>query len=370
MKIATYFLLVGVLISMVADETVACLNTSYSRAEEKQLTGDLTKILSGQLAEHGEDFYRNQLLNLKEKLRENPYDVELHNDLGAAEIKLKNYDAALKRFQLIEELEPGRYKTAANLGVLFKKMGDYQSGAEFTEKALAIRPEGHLGLGDYYRRMLEWRAARKSGIVEIELTNFLGTPYSAGPQAVAADPVTNMEYLVTLIKADRHFEDTYIVIGDLLFVEGDLQNAVRAYSKAGTMVEPDDLRAEVIAGRIAAVERQWMDETLKDSRRKYDPSFERQLARERRQAEAWVKAFQRVESQMIASGREEVNIKTVKQEMHEQRIAKPRYIEVGHFEVERSGWAIFGYTIVTLVAVVGVAIVGRTMWEIGRAIRR
>ena len=159
MKTAIRLLLVGLLVSLVAQfEVKACLHTSYSRVEEKQMTEDLTKILSGQLSEHGEEFYRAQKEKLERALKENPYDIRRHNDLGAAEIKLKNYEAALRRFQLIEELDPGRYDTQANLGVLFKKMGDYERAAEHTRNALAIRPEGHLGLGDYYLRMLNLRA--------------------------------------------------------------------------------------------------------------------------------------------------------------------------------------------------------------------
>ena len=333
MKTAIRSLVAGLLVSLVAQfEAMACLNTSYSRVEEKQMTEDLTKILSGQMSEHGEDFYRDQKQKLERKLREDPYDVELHNDLGAAEIKLQNYEAALQRFQLIEELEPGRYKTQANLGVLFKKMGKYERAAEHTRNALTIRPAGHLGLGDYYLRMLNSRAARQAGKASAEKRNFLGTRYSDGPKAAARNPLINREHLITLIKADRHYEDTYIVLGDVLFAEGDLQNAIRAYSKAETMITSDDSQQAEITARIATVLERLEEKNRKAPLYVYDSEITKQLHLERAAAEAWVLKFQKIEAEMIEAGETDVSIGSVKAEMARQAAPEPKYFEVGHFK--------------------------------------
>ena len=148
--------------SLLHAQTVsACINTTYSREEEKQLTGDLLRLITGQFAQHGPAFYTNEVTALTAKLVDSPDDVEARNDLAAAHLKLGEYETALKLFDEIEKSHPGRYRTQANLGVLRKKMGDFDVAAKHIENSLKIKPEGHLGLGDYYLKMLRWMEAEE-----------------------------------------------------------------------------------------------------------------------------------------------------------------------------------------------------------------
>ena len=91
------------------------------------------------------------------RLKKDPEDIEARNDLAAALMKLKRYGEAETDLLRIDSEHPDRYKTHANLGVLYKKTREFAKAAAHTKKALEIKPEGHLGLGDYYLRMLEWR---------------------------------------------------------------------------------------------------------------------------------------------------------------------------------------------------------------------
>jgi tetratricopeptide (TPR) repeat protein len=204
-------------------------HTTYSREEEKQLTGDLLKLITGQFAQHGPAFYTNEVTTLTAKLMESPDDVEARNDLAAAQLKMGEYETALTLFDEIEKSHPGRYRTQANLGVLRKKMGDFDVAAKHIENSLKIKPEGHLGLGDYYLKMLRWMKEVESLGDPGPAKNFLGVSYSAGPKATVASKDFNREHIVTLIKADWHFADAMLVLGDALFVEENYERRRAGY---------------------------------------------------------------------------------------------------------------------------------------------
>jgi len=323
-------ILIGLcLVVAIPQEVTACINTSYSRAEEPNLTDDITKILSGQIAEHSEEFY------LREVERNQPESGEAGtfeqlNDLGAAFIKLKRYDEALAAFEEAEKIDPGRYETQSNLGVCYKKMGDFAKAAEHIEKALQIKPSGHMGLGDYYLRMLRWRA--EGG--ETTGKNFLGIEYSDGADVTAENPVTNEEFLITLIKNDRHFADAYLVLGDVLFAKGDLQGAMRAYSYPQQTFDddsrPSDSQRAWFNTRRRLVEEAMMKLVREQEGLLFDENYTVQISREKHAAETWLEEFKRTEADLIASG-EEVDFGFVKSEMTRRGIDEPEYQKVGVF---------------------------------------
>lgn len=316
---------------------LCCVNTSYSRAEDGQLTSDLTKVIAGQFPEHSEAFYLHQVDLHTATLKKNPTDVEARNDLAAALLKLKRYEKAEKELLRIEREQPNRYKTHANLGVLYKKTGEYAKAAHHTKKALEIKPEGHLGLGDYYLRMLDWRArvaARESGAAE---KNFLGTPYAHGPSATARNPLVDKEHLLTLIKADRHFPHTYLILGDVLFEEDDLQNAARAYLRALAISHEADHKADGFAGslaldRLSLVTNKWRDRAQSSPDYVFDWAYEGQIQSEFQAAAEWLTEYQRVEAVMLKGGTKKIDFDTVKAEMAQQGYEEPIYEKAGYFK--------------------------------------
>jgi len=170
-----------------ASIATACMNTSYSPREEKQithLTANITKVIMGEHPVHSEEFWYRELRRTEAKLSADPNDVESLNDRAVALTKLKRYAEAENMFLDIESRFPGRYKTASNLGVLYKKTKRFKEGAAMTQNALFIKPSGHLGLGDYYLRMLAWRAKVAADPTEVERSNFLGISRTASTTAV------------------------------------------------------------------------------------------------------------------------------------------------------------------------------------------
>lgn len=224
------------------------MNSGISKGESEevttQLAGNLTKAIMGEFPEHTEAFWYHELQRHEARLERDPADVESLNDRAVALTKLKRYDEAEQGFLAIEDRFPDRYKTAANLGVLYKKTHRYTEGAEMIARSLEIKPSGHLGLGDYYQRMLNWRAKVAEDPEEALRTNFLGIQRNQSPENIAADPRVNRKHLITLIKEDRHFADAYAVLGQVLLTEGPRQrpNAARAFQRASELAPSAKMR--------------------------------------------------------------------------------------------------------------------------------
>lgn len=234
----------------------ACINTSYSRLDEVEITDDLLPLILGAFPHHGDAFYEHEIIRTEKILAQKPDDFEARNDLGAAHTKLGRWLLAQSEFEKNEKLHPVRYETASNLGVMFKKKGDYEQAEKYIKKALAIKPSGHMGLGDYYLKMIQWlKNFESADIIE---KNFLGIPYNAGPEVTAK--AANEDYVVTLIKNDYQFPDAYIVLGDILFSRGDYQLALRAYHRAQSLIKPSqrpNFYPSVIEGRYDNIHTIW-----------------------------------------------------------------------------------------------------------------
>jgi len=329
-------LLAGLLIWPIL--AAACINTTYSPIEELQITSDETKLIMGEHPKHSEHFWYHEIKRNDRRLAANPNDVEAMNDRAVAQLKLRKYGEAEQAFLDIETRFPGRYKTASNLGVLYKKIADYDKAAEHTRKALKIKPSGHLGLGDYYQRMLEWRAKHKDGTEPEE--NFLGIPHTATPEEVAAHPLVNKEHLLTLIKADRHFADVYAVLGDVLMAEGDTPNALRAYKRAMEL----DADSVVYAHRYA---------NASEEERRKPAGFD--FEAERQAVQLWLEEYQSVEIAVL-SERSPDELPPlageVLKEMETRGIATPVYTQTTYKAHEQGRGSMVGLMIFAFVVFV------------------
>ncbi|MCF6335425.1 MAG: tetratricopeptide repeat protein, partial [Spirochaetales bacterium] len=152
----------------IAPPPLACINTTYSRADETEITDQLGHLIIGAFAHHGPDFYEAEVARCQRILLKKADDFDARNDLGAAFSKLEKWKLSLETFEENERRHPGRYETASNMGVMYKKREEFELAAQFIEKALKIKPGGHMGLGDYYLKMIRWKKIHK-----FELKNIL-----------------------------------------------------------------------------------------------------------------------------------------------------------------------------------------------------
>ena len=337
-RIVAWTVIIGLLTQ--SSGLLACVNTRYSRDEERQITGVTVKLIMGQFAHHGETFYEDQILTTSAELEEDSGNVEAKNDRAVAYLKLGQYERAEEEFRIIEESHPGRYRTHANQGVLYKKMGDFEKAAHHVRRSLEIQPEGHLGLGDYYVRMIDWLGDRKNDAPKLTKsgkirkgkfvppnTNFLGIAYAAGPMVTATNSLVNREYLETLIKADRTFPDVLVVLGDVLQEEGEMELAYRAYHRAKMLKHPADRE---ISNRMTAIHRLWQRAASEKDGFIVLPYYqlEGQLNNEAEQAADWVRVYETAEGDLVAEGKY-VDIASVKKAMASYEYVEPKYLFAG-----------------------------------------
>ena len=305
---------------------LSCANTSYSRLDEKAINDELVDIILGQFPHHGKAFYENEITVKEVKLKETPNDFELRNDIAVAYMKLEKWHKAEELFFENDRLFPGKYKTQSNLGVLYKKMGKFDKAASYIEKALEINPEGHMGLGDYYLKMIKWRQNFK----EDQNTNFLGIAYENSKETAQK---ANRQYAITLIINDYKFIDAYLVLGDILFEEKKYQLAMRAYMRVLSLV-PEDERYRSLYS-IAKQKFQRTARQLIQNKSSFQVGNQlkgfAQIRQEITSAEEWLKIFQHTEADMIAAN-ETVSFDKIREKMKSEGIQKPQIIEAVVFK--------------------------------------
>ena len=150
---------------------VSCLWDRDTLRDELKTETDTFDLITGQFPHHGDEYYRRRIEVLQ--ANEAKLGLEERNDLAVAYIRLKRFDEG--RAILLNNLkqEPGDYFTLSNLGVCAKKEGRFQKAADYIERALEVRREGHLGLGDWYLKRLRYRAALDANPEGVPKTNFL-----------------------------------------------------------------------------------------------------------------------------------------------------------------------------------------------------
>lgn len=345
---------------------IACINTTYSRKDEVEITNDLGHLIIGAFAHHGDSFYQNEVKRCEKILEQEPDNFDARNDLAAALLKLKRFKQSEKQLLQNEATHPGRYKTASNLGVLYKKMGRYSEAARQIQLALDIKEGGHMGLGDYYLKMIQWLDSQQ-GTSEPD-TNFLGVKYSDGPQATAR--VANHEYVVTLIKNDMSFADAYLVLGDILFDKNDLQMAIRCYYRAERFAQDHHVSAQLVEAadqRFKMVQASWESQKTPSHVLLQFWEIKSELDHEINEATTWLETYQFIEKELVDSGKP-ASFSDINVVAKQNQLRKPILIEAGFFEgtirehsfVPKIGLAIA--FLVVLVGVLGLPAVAITVW--------
>ncbi len=322
-------------LSLFSHSLTACINTSYSRADEVEITDELLPLILGAFPHHGKAFYEQELIRTRKILDAQPDDFDARNDLGAAYTKLEQWDLAQAEFEKNEKLHSGRYETASNLGVMYKKKGDFEQAEKYISKALEIKPGGHMGLGDYYLKMIQWLG----GVEKLrENKNFLGVRYDEGPKASAQ--VANEEFIVTLIKNDYQFIDAYTVLGDILFSRGDYQLALRAYHRTLNLSESaidanssyyDNMIVDRIQNITAIWKKKKTDQHVIENHPFHPIPGHIQITREFDDSAKWLRQFQNIEDEFLSSNRL-TTFESLMAEMDKRGINTPTILEAVYYK--------------------------------------
>ena len=216
----------------------ACLWDTNTLKEEIAIRPKLWDLLLGQFPHHGDAYYQTRIVRLG---KAGDLDVVGLNDLAVAHVRLGEFDEAWKALDAAIRIKPDHYETLSNIGVTAKKQGDFQKGAEYIAKALELKPEGHMGLGDWYLKALRWRAEYEDATLSNPPTeNFLGklyattfneNDYGTDTHRRGKEPALEERY-EQLIRNDQSFADGFVTVGDALTFRGDLNLSFFAYTRA------------------------------------------------------------------------------------------------------------------------------------------
>jgi len=311
------FLVIGIYL-MVCSPLWACMWDTDTLRDEYRKNRSVYDLIIGQFPHHGTKYYEARVKLLLDK---DTLTVLEQHDLGVAYVRLGEFDRAKVVFHSLHQNHPDSYEVNSNLGVMYKKMGDFEKAYHFIKRALEIKPEGHMGLGDWYLKRIKYELRKEDS----ETLNFLGMKYlededihhldknfifddsmkmiRGGLMEIPSDEVTMMlERVKLLIHNDYKFADAYVVLGDLLMRGGDKHMAVRSFMRAKQLGHK---QVEIIDDRINEIHEHWADVEPGYKGFVYDKNKEElwsDFKVELEKVNSWSEAFEKEESKLVAEG--------------------------------------------------------------------
>ena len=319
----------------------ACAWDSDTLRDESRLNGTDFDLITGQFPHHGSAYYQARVKRLT--AAGEPADYQSRNDLAVAYLRLERWKESQALLDKNLRAKPGDYFTLSNLGVLAKKQGEYAKAAEWMAQAIAIKPEGHMGLGDWYVKSLQFRTELAAHPKTVPDKNFLGIPYAGSfnpvysAESLPPDskpflgmPFAEMrEKLRRLLENDQSFSDGFLLMGDHLAASRDLSLALLSYRRAALLGHSN--RTE-LSRRITTLNRELCELGYDSNRTNYRThmkakraDLEKLINKALTGAAEWLESFRKVEGEMVAkSGDENLTPEMVEAEMAKRGIKRYR----------------------------------------------
>lgn len=309
----------------------ACLWDTDTLREEVANRPTLWDLLLGQFPHHGATYYETRITRLGNS---GDLDALGLNDLAVAHVRLEEFEQAWKALEAAQKINPNHYETLSNMGVTAKKQGDFTKAADFISKALLLKPEGHMGLGDWYLKALRWRADFEHATEENPpAKNFLGAAYTesfqdsnygADHDRPAKAPTLEDRY-EQLIRNDQTFADGFVTVGDALTFRRDLNLSFYAYTRA--MMLSHQNHVEVRRRRRTYLKHDEVFSRNPAIRSRGVKYWEASIALAERQINgglAWLGKFKAVEAELLKNKTDERQVKfgNVEKEMIKRGIQR------------------------------------------------
>lgn len=158
-----------VCVSIVVAALVACLWDYDTTLMERSRFPDALELITGKFPRHSPEFYEWRIEDRKQRLQSEPDNLALYDDIAVAFDKLGNHEAAISWALKKEEIQPGIYETAANLGTFYIHNGEMREGLKHIYRAIEINPDAHFGREIYQAKLVEFVLARKEGSPTLKL---------------------------------------------------------------------------------------------------------------------------------------------------------------------------------------------------------
>lgn len=295
---------------------LSCLWDTDTIRDEIQNKAGLYDLIIGQVPKHSKEYYEKRL-NDKIKILAESEGTLGFNTIATAHIRLGQFDEAEETLLYLQKKFPKDYYTLSNLGVLYKKKGDYAKAILWMDQALKIKPEGHMGLGDWYLKMLvhKYQSSQK-----VQQKNFLGMDYLEKFEPlkykVKNVPLTRVRF-IRLIKNDQHFADGFLSLADFLVSTGDLNLAMRAYMRAQQLNHPRKKHIDVMIKSLF----EHIHHNVRDKTKlpKMLDQAKLHILSEFKKGEGWTKSFKEMEARLLQKYKK-VDFKLVYKALKSQNI--------------------------------------------------
>ena len=257
-----------------AGTLIPCLWDYDTLDQENARFPSALELITGKFPRHSREFYEWRVQDRNRKLQANVISAEHLDDLAVAHSKLGDDARAIELMLEKEQLYPGLYTTAANLGTFHVHAGDLEQGLTHIERAIEINPEAHFGREVYQALLVEYLIASRGASEQLSLpiraeaVNSMGRP-TVGFWAFVRDArriprefeSKEIEFAVRgvlgMLRFGNHDSPVLLeALADLLLAEPDRDAkrlATRALLKASYEVEPGDQRDAYRAKAEAAL---------------------------------------------------------------------------------------------------------------------
>lgn len=250
----------ALLLALLTTPALACLWDRDTLAMEREQFPTVLEIITGKFLHHSEAFYRWRVEDRRKKLAATPDDLALRDDLAVALEKSGRTPEGIEVLRGSLAKDPQRYETLANLGTLLIHDGKLEEGLGFIRRAITVNPDAHFGREVYQQKLVEYVMSQRAAGATLPLRKvpgvkdsersffwFLGTEKRLGDTpyrdtrdvdlAKAAQGVLGM-----LVFGNNDSPVLHEALGDLLWSQGHLRLATRAYLRAASVVEDDAAR--------------------------------------------------------------------------------------------------------------------------------
>jgi tetratricopeptide (TPR) repeat protein len=278
------------------------------------------ELITGKFLRHSPEFYSWRIEDRQRRLRAEPDNLALYDDLAVAYDKTGAHDKAIETILRSHAKSPDRYETVANLGTLYVHAGQLEKGLEYIDRAIRINPDAHFGREKYQKYLVEYVLSnRKDGRTPLPIS---GGPYSGRNNFVAflagrqqTESLAEVDYQAALkgvlgmMKFGQHDSPVLLeALGDLLVKRQDFSDrsdakrlAARAYLKASYAVREEAARTAYrgLATRALTVQTRHPDSDAQLPLEELEASFRRELA----DADTWYADLAARERAWVAEGK-------------------------------------------------------------------
>jgi tetratricopeptide (TPR) repeat protein len=149
----------------------ACLWDYDTLQMERSRFPSALELITGKFLRHSPEFYYWRIEDRQRRLRAEPDNLALYDDLAVAYDKTGRHDKAIETILVSHAKDPNRYETVANLGTFYIHAGQLEKGLEYIDRAIRINPDAHFGREKYQKYLVEYvLSRRKDGKTPLPLT--------------------------------------------------------------------------------------------------------------------------------------------------------------------------------------------------------